>query len=116
MNRIHIASCVVLVMASLSCTTGDPTRGGIFWSESKAKARQAELMQEMQQRSQLTQQEESTAKSLSAMRQKLLTEQRELKSISGYSPAEEAQRQEKIQQIQKLRREIDAISNADHSL
>ena len=106
-------------MASLSCTTGDPTRGGIFWSESKAKARQAELMQEMEQRSQHAQQEEATSKSLSDMRQKLLAEQRELEAMMrerATSPAEEALRQEKIQQIQKLRREIDAISNADHSL
>lgn len=33
--------------------TGDPTRGGIFWSESKAKERQAVMMQSLQGRTEL---------------------------------------------------------------
>ena len=32
----------------VSCeTTGDPTKGGIFWSESKAQARQGALQSEL---------------------------------------------------------------------
>ncbi len=37
-------SCVVLNSCS---TTGDPTQGGIFWSPSKAKARQNTLLSAM---------------------------------------------------------------------
>lgn len=39
-------ACATLLLSSCS-TTGDPTQGGIFWSPTKAKARQSQLLSEM---------------------------------------------------------------------
>lgn len=49
MKQYHLsvaiaAACTVLCSCS---TTGDPTQGGIFWSPSKAKARQNTMLSEM---------------------------------------------------------------------
>lgn len=45
-----VAGCVAFSLVSVSCeTTGDPSTGGIFWSEAKAKQRLAERQQRLDQ-------------------------------------------------------------------
>ncbi len=79
MKRIFLG---IIVAASVSsCTlTGDPTKGGIFWSPSKAADRQALLLAELNKKQLTACSLESSVNSLQDRKNKLNKELNELKA------------------------------------
>lgn len=78
MNRyltLISAGCLLLS----SCTlTGDPTKGGIFWSPSKAQARQDAFKLELDACSSSLAEQNNAASTLAARRSKLAAEVRKV--------------------------------------
>ncbi|MBQ3240948.1 MAG: hypothetical protein IJB00_07180 [Akkermansia sp.] len=100
MKRIFLA---VIVAASVSsCTlTGDPTKGGIFWSPSKAAERQALLLAEMNKKQLTVSSLESSNNSLQARKNKLNKELNELKAKRNSTTSDK--------DIRELNAAIDAL-------
>lgn len=71
-NLLIAAAAAMLIFSSCS-TTGDPTQGGIFWSPSKAKARQNAMLSEMTA-------SQAKVDELEAKRNQLLRQKANLKS------------------------------------
>lgn len=97
MNIFTGSSAVILAALVVSCT-GDPTRGGIFWSASKAKERQAELYAQMGERQNRLAELEAANKSqqarVNSLRSQISAKKARLRclqhhSASGGSEAEE---------------------------
>lgn len=79
MKRIFLA--VIVTATVSSCTlTGDPTKGGIFWSPSKAADRQAQLLTELRSKQLTASSLESRANSLLSRKNQLSKELNELKT------------------------------------
>lgn len=111
-----LLSCVVVGCS----TTGDPRSGGIFWSESKAKARQTEMMQTLQDKTIAAKKEEARAgalrSELASLRAQLSRAQqsREQGLASPASdPASDAEIQRLKSRINLLERKISTLNNAD---
>lgn len=112
-HHFFFATIGVALLAALVSCTGDPTRGGIFWSESKAQERQDALQQEVNARYTMAEQEVATNKQLTAKRNQLLAKQRELQKINSSSSADAATRAQLIGEIERLQRELDALSGVN---
>lgn len=107
MKRIFLA---IIVAASVSsCTlTGDPTKGGIFWSPSKAADRQALLLAEMNKKQLTACSLESSVNSLQARKNKLNKELNELKAKRNNTTNNK--------DIRELNAAIDALEAELHSM
>lgn len=90
MNTITRFLPLTLGLALLSSCTGDPTKGGIFWSPAKAQERQNQLVQ--------------TATVLQTETDKATARNQQLKKDLATSQA----------QLAKIRAEINAISASSH--
>lgn len=111
MTHCHLTSLLVVGVAlcSVACT-GDPTSGGIFWSESKARARQESLTQEMNARSAIAQQEESTKATLLAKRKQLQQARKRLAELNqSATPADAAECARLEQQIRQYELDISVL-------
>jgi chromosome segregation ATPase len=126
--RNHIlgirAALIALSGLVLCSCAGDPTTGGIFWSESKAKSRlvalRGELAQEnkllAQARAQRTQERRSLNRDLSSIRTKLASAKRqdarltrELSRIQSASDALELSEADSAAEVQRQREKIAAL-------
>ncbi len=101
----------LLLCSLLVACTGDPTKGGIFWSESKARARQADMMQSLQGK---TQQVSQAEERVSSLRSRLSTVQsqlaraRQAAAVEGKNSDVDPECVRLQQQIDELKREIRA--------
>ena len=102
-------------MVTACSTTGDPRSGGIFWSESKAQTRQAEMLQTLQNKSVAAEKEEARAGSLrselSSLRAQLSRAQGA--AASGSESATDVEIQRLKDRINLLERKIGTLNNAD---
>lgn len=126
MKCLRKASATSLGFLLFSCavvgcsTTGDPRSGGIFWSESKAQARQAEMMQTLQDKTVAAKKEEARAgalrSELTSLRAQLSRAQQSRTqgpAPSVSDPASDAEIQRLKSRINLLERKISTLSNAD---
>ena len=92
-----------VVLCTACTTTGDPRSGGIFWSPSKAQARQAELLS-LQAMSQ--QEAEAHENQTGTLR-------RQINSLQAQIQSKKAQlnRVESIEEAARLRAEIERLEN-----
>ena len=95
--------------------TGDPARGGIFWSESKAKARQNDMWQTLQTKSTTADKAEARVRSLrsqlSLARAELARAQKT--AASGSNAAAENENAQLERRIKQLEKEIRVLSSVD---
>jgi len=121
---------VFLFFALIGCeTTGDPKKGGIFWSEDKAKQRQSDKQQNLN----VAQQEASAVKAdsiqlekekglkaadlskqkeqLNQMNLKIAAMEQDIKNVKSKTAAQEQQKKDAESQLVKLKRRLNAISN-----
>lgn len=101
--KTHHIVLALMVGSLCSCElTGDPTQGGIFWSASKAKQRQADLWQTYQTKAQEAQAVAAETSSLkntkAAIRKKIAAKQAELQQAS--TPTEVAELQREINSLE----------------
>lgn len=111
MNIFTGSSAVILAALVVSCT-GDPTRGGIFWSASKAKERQAELYAQMGERQNRLAELETANKSqqarVNSLRSQISakkTKLRRLQDSAASSAAVEAEKAMLRAEIERLEQE-----------
>lgn len=112
MNRLHQAAVVVLALSAAACT-GDPTSGGIFWSEAKAQKRQAGMMQEMNNLSVTARQEADQSAGLLARRRQLQQAQRKLSKLEREAPNDTATRDQLLREIQQYQRDINILKGTN---
>lgn len=111
MKAHHICLISAGALLLLSCV-GDPTKGGIFWSESKAQERQASMLAEMNVLRSTAKAEESKNSRLKATKAKLAQAQQRLNQLPDSSSAgdQAAERARLLSEIERLKREINALS------
>lgn len=116
MNIFTGSSAVILAALVVSCT-GDPTRGGIFWSAAKAKERQAELYAQLGERQNRLAELETANKSqqarVNSLRSQITakkTKLRQLQNSAASSAAVEKEKARLIDEIAELERENAAAS------
>lgn len=93
------------VLVATGCT-GDPTRGGIFWSESKAKERQAQMMQTLESREREVQSIEGKT---AALRSRLSAAQAQLRRVQqapGNGPEQDEECARLRKEISELQKQI----------
>ncbi len=105
--NIKLSSLFIIAAAVLSSCTGDPSGGGIFWSESKAVARQNTLVSQVNARKDKLAVERGKLRAnkqkLAQLRAELTRKERRLESLSSNAEADNAA------EIAKLKKEIAAV-------
>lgn len=116
MNSTQHYFSALLIAGGAFCVascTGDPTSGGIFWSESKAQARQASLLQEMNFKKAQAQQESAKSRKLLAKRNQLRAAQAKLSALPAESPEAAAERASIEAEIRKVERDISILQGGN---
>ena len=103
-----VLSGLLLLAGMLFATgcTGDPTRGGIFWSESKAKERQSQMMQTLESREREVQSIEGKT---AALRSRLSAAQAQLRRVQqapGNGPEQDEECARLRKEISELQKQI----------
>lgn len=107
---------VLLAAVTASCT-GDPTKGGIFWSPSQAQARQDALRADLANKTaELNTATNTTAQKqqqLQSLRAQLARARQKAAAPQNNTAAEDSAEIEKLQaEVRALEKEIETISNA----
>jgi len=94
-----ILLCILLLVFAGCATTGDPTKGGIFWSKEKAEVRKQGLQNELQQ----SQQNAADAKTTTTQ-------------LESQKDAKLAELEEQKRQLEKLEKQLQGIEKQiDHT-
>ena len=102
-----LSRLLLLVGVSIATgCTGDPTRGGIFWSESKTKERQAQMMQTLESRKQEVQSIEGKTAALRARLSTVQAQLRRVQQVPGRSPEQDEECTRLRKEISELQKQI----------
>ncbi len=115
--NIKLNTLFIIAAAGLCSCTGDPSRGGIFWSESKAVARQNTLVAQVNAKeAQLASAKVRLAaneRELARLKAELAEKERRLATLSSNPEADNAAEIAKLKkEIVAVRREIRAMGGS----